>query len=274
MSLSISATTKLLGSLNHKPKKKLGQNFLVDGNIVRKSLSMASLKKGLPVVEIGPGLGTLTQELLEQNHCVFAVEIDQNLIGNLERKFSKFITEKKFFLLHADAVKNPTGLLPDSVEDFAVVANLPYSISSPWLESLLNSEKIPSTMVLMLQKEALERMKAHPSTKNYSALTIFLESVFEYKKVYPVAKQCFFPIPKIDSVLAKMNRKKKVHLYSPENRTLIRKIFTQRRKQIGSITKKEDKEVQTKLYQWMRKNEIAQSSRPEEIEPFIWQTLP
>ena len=71
-----------------------------------------------------------------------------------------------------------------------------------------------------------------------------------------------------------MNRKKKVHLYSPENRTLIRKIFTQRRKQIGSITKKEDKEVQTKLYQWMKKNEIAQSSRPEEIEPFIWQTLP
>ena len=274
MSLSISATTKLLGSLNHKPKKKLGQNFLVDGNIVRKSLSMASLKEGLPIVEIGPGLGTLTQELLEQNHCVFAVEIDQNLIGNLERKFSKFITEKKFFLLHADAVKNPTGLLPDSVEDFAVVANLPYSISSPWLESLLNSKQIPSTMVLMLQRETLDRMKAPHSTKNYSALTIFLESVFEYKKVYPVSKQCFFPIPKIDSVLAKMNRKKKIHLYSPENRTLIRKIFTQRRKQIGSITKKEDKEVQTKLYEWMKKNEIAQSSRPEQIEPFIWQTLP
>ena len=128
--------------------------------------------------------------------------------------------------MHADAVKNPTGLLPDSVEDFAVVANLPYSISSPWLESLLNSKKIPSTMVLMLQKEALERMKAHPSTKNYSALTIFLESVFEYKKVYPVAKQCFFPIPKIDSVLAKINRKKDSCLLSRESNFNQENIYT------------------------------------------------
>ena len=80
---------------------------MVDGNIVRKSLSMASLKKGLPVVEIGPGLGTLTQELLEQNHCVFAVEIDQNLIGNLERKFSKFITEKKIFSIARRCSKEP-----------------------------------------------------------------------------------------------------------------------------------------------------------------------
>ena len=90
MPLSPSETTRLLDSINHRPKKKLGQNFLIDGNIVRKSLTMADLPSGIPVVEIGPGLGTLTKQLLDRGHSVFAVEIDTTLFANLEDEFSKF----------------------------------------------------------------------------------------------------------------------------------------------------------------------------------------
>ena len=148
MPLSPSETTRLLDSINHRPKKKLGQNFLIDGNIVRKSLIMADLPYRIPVVEIGPGLGTLTKQLLDQNHPVFAVEIDTNLFANLKDEFSSFIKQGKLNLINGDAVKNPVGSLPDEVDEFAVVANLPYAISSPWMESLLNSNKIPNRMVL------------------------------------------------------------------------------------------------------------------------------
>ena len=100
----------------------------------------------------------------------------------MQRKFSNLLRRKNFFLLNADAVKNPTGLLPDSVEDFAVVANLPYSISSPWLESLLNSETNSINYGSYATEGSFGKNESSLSTKNYSALTIFLESVFEYKK--------------------------------------------------------------------------------------------
>lgn len=273
MSLSPSATTKLLDSLDHRPKKKLGQNFLVDGNIVRKSLSMAELPPEIPVVEIGPGLGTLTKELLLRGHPVYAVEIDKTLYSNLENKLSDFISDKKLHLTRGDAVKNPTGNLTDEIDDFAVVSNLPYAISSAWLESLLNQQKIPLCMVLMLQKEAMERMNAEHSSKSYNALTIFLRGVFRYEKVHPVSRQCFFPVPGIDSVLVKMTRLAKPFLYCKEDRSLIRKIFTQRRKQIGTLAKRENEPVCKRLNLWMKENQIAPNLRPEQINPRLWQNI-
>ena len=158
MPLSPSETSRLLEEFNHRPKKKLGQNFLTDGNIVHKSIAMADLPAGIPVVEIGPGLGTLTQQLLLKKHQVCAVEIDENLFENLQKSFDSFIQNKELNLLKGDAVKKPLAQLPEGVKDFAVVANLPYAISSPWMESLLHTQRIPIRMVLMLQKEAVQRM--------------------------------------------------------------------------------------------------------------------
>ena len=133
MPLSPSETSRLLEEFNHRPKKKLGQNFLTDGNIVHKSIAMADLPAGIPVVEIGPGLGTLTHQLLIKKHQVFAVEIDENLFENLEKSFDSFIQNKQLNLIKGDAVKKPLAQLPDGIKDFAVVANLPYAISSPWM---------------------------------------------------------------------------------------------------------------------------------------------
>ena len=234
---------------------------------------MADLPCGIPVVEIGPGLGTLTKQLLDRNHSVFAVEIDTNLSANLKDKFSSFIEQDKLNLINGDAVKNPVGNLPDEVDEFAVVANLPYAISSPWMESLLNSKKIPKHMVLMLQKEAVDRMNASHGTKHYNALTIFLRSAFKQTQTHPVPRQCFHPVPGIDSMLVRLDRLKNPFLFSKDDRVLIRKIFTQRRKQIGALAKKENNSVREIMLKWLDDMNLPSNFRPEQIKSDAWREL-
>lgn len=273
MPLTPSETTRLLGELGHRPKKKLGQNFLIDGNIVDKSLAMAELPAGMPVVEIGPGLGTLTRKLLDAGHRVYAIEIDVTLYENLKRSLASFLRSEQLYLLKGDAVKTPLGPLPDELDQYSVVANLPYAVSSPWLESLLATNRLPLRMVLMLQKEAVDRMWAQSGTKNYNALSIFLRASFSSSKPHAVSRQCFFPVPAVDSVLARMDRLSKPFLFSPSDRALIRRIFTQRRKQIGSIARQEEESGRIKILSWLEKNGISPTLRPEQIEASKWMEL-
>ncbi len=273
MPLTPKETPILLKKLGHRPKKKLGQNFLIDGNIVQKSLDMAELPTHLPVVEIGPGLGTLTKRLLEAGHTVHAVEIDRTLFDNLESSLAPFVKSKQLNLTRADGVKEPIGSLPENTRDYAVVANLPYAISSPWLESLLATGHLPVRMVLMLQREAVDRMWAQHGTKNYNALSIFLQLSFENLRSHTVSRQCFFPAPSVDSVLVRMDRLQSPFLFSQPDRALIRRIFTQRRKQIGSLAKQEEDASRRRIESWLAENELARTLRPEQIEPMIWKSL-
>ena len=273
MPLTPKETTRLLEKLGHRPKKKLGQNFLIDGNIVGKSLDMADLPNNLPVVEIGPGLGTLTQKLLEAGHPVHAVEIDRTLYENLKNSLAQFIESKQLSLTHGDAVKSPIGSPPEQVQEYAVIANLPYAISSPWLESLLATGRIPVRMVLMLQREAVDRMWARHGTKNYNALSIFLQLAFENLRSHPVSRQCFFPAPSVDSILAGIDRIPDPFLFSQSDRALIRRIFTQRRKQIGSIARQEKNFECQRIEAWLAQNKLERTLRPEQIEPRIWKNL-
>ncbi len=273
MPLTPKETTRLLEKLGHRPKKKLGQNFLIDGNIVGKSLDMADLPNKLPVVEIGPGLGTLTQKLLEAGHPVHAVEIDWTLYENLKNSLTRFIESKQLSLTHGDAVKSPIGSLPEKVQEYAVIANLPYAISSPWLESLLATGRTPVRMVLMLQREAVDRMWARHGTKNYNALSIFLQLAFENLRSHPVSRQCFFPSPSVDSILAGMDRIPDPFLFSQSDRALIRRIFTQRRKQIGSIARQEEDSERQRIEDWLAQNKLERTLRPEQIEARIWKNL-
>ena len=153
MPLSPSETTALLDKLDHLPKKKLGQNFLIDGNIVDKSIQLADLPPSGNVVEIGPGLGTLTRKLLESGQTVHAVELDQRLADNLENTETEAIKNKQLIITKGDAVKHPLGSLPETTDQYSIVANLPYAISSAWLESVLNTGRLPIRMVLMMQKK-------------------------------------------------------------------------------------------------------------------------
>jgi 16S rRNA (adenine1518-N6/adenine1519-N6)-dimethyltransferase len=273
MPLSPSETTSLLERLGHLPKKKLGQNFLIDGNIVEKSLQLADLPASGDVVEIGPGLGTLTRKLLDAGQTVHSVEIDYRLAENIEKTEADAIRNGQLILSRADAVKMPLGSLPDSVTNYAIVANLPYAISSAWLESVLNTQRLPQRMVLMMQKEAVERIWAKPGTKEYHALSIFISNTYQLTERHPVSRQCFYPAPAVDSMLIRMDLKEDAFLFSSTTRALIRKIFTQRRKQLGSLAKKEEPKVKEIILQWLEESDHPISSRPEQIPAKVWKRL-
>ena len=234
---------------------------------------MAAPILGDPIVEIGPGLGTLTEELLSQGYQVHAVELDTNLAAFLRKKFTKELNNNTFILTEGDAVKEPTGSLILHNDTFRIVANLPYAISSPWLESILGGGKIPQSMTLMLQKEASDRMWAKPSTKNYNALSIFLHGAYTLEKTHAVSKQCFYPVPAVDSVLIHMKRLAEPFLYRKDTRNLIRKVFTKRRKQIGAVIKQESLQSQKILDAWLKQTGLPRTLRAEQIPPADWQKL-
>jgi 16S rRNA (adenine1518-N6/adenine1519-N6)-dimethyltransferase len=198
------------------------------------------------------------------------VEIDRRLEAHLRQRLGSFIESEQLDLLRADAVKSPTGNLPASISDYAVVANLPYAISSAWMEGVLGSGNLPIRMVMMLQKEATERMLARSGTKAYNALAIFLQASFQSAGTHAVPGQCFHPAPAVDSVLLRMDRLHQPFVFSRPVRLLIRRIFTQRRKQLGSLIKKEPEELRVTLLTWLERNALCPTFRPETVTVSQW----
>ncbi|MDR2429783.1 MAG: 16S rRNA (adenine(1518)-N(6)/adenine(1519)-N(6))-dimethyltransferase RsmA [Puniceicoccales bacterium] len=231
-------TRDLLATLRHSPRKALGQNFLVDANIVRKSLELAQVMPGDTVVEIGPGLGTLTTALLEAGACVHAIERDRVLAQHLRARIAP-LAPGRFFLCEGDAVERPLAGLPaaSAAGPFKVVANLPYAISTPWMDALLESPSLPVTMVLMLQREAAERLVAQPGSKALGAISIALHSAYGRAPGHAVPSACFFPRPRVDSVLLHLRRLAQPRRLNPLTRRFLRALFLHRRKQLGSILK-------------------------------------
>lgn len=268
------ATTRArLEEWNHHPNRRLGQNFLVDGNIVRKSITLADLSPGDPVIEVGPGLGTLTAALLQKGACPHLIELDSHLFENLRRLFKAEIAAGQLHLMAGDCVEHPTaGCAPDPRAK--VVANLPYAATSPWIESLLHRAVLPSRMVLMLQKEAADRLTAPCGCKNYGAITVLLQAAYTCKGRHPVSRQCFQPVPDVDSVLIVLDRTTTPQRLSPEAYALIRSIFTRRRKQIGGIIRAMNHAA---LGNWLEcvanEHKITSSTRPEAIPVNAWLEL-
>ena len=233
--LSPSATRELLAKLGHQPKRFLGQNFLVDGNIVRKSIELAGVRPGEAVVEIGPGLGTLTSALLAAGAEVWAVEKDRNLHLHLEESLLP-ASAGRLHLLEGDAVEHPlAGLDATRVRlGFKVVANLPYAISTPWMDAVL-SGPLPERMVLMLQQEAAQRYAARPGGKQFGAISVFLQAAYDVAPGHKVDASCFYPKPDIESYLLHLVRAPEPHVFPPAVKTVIRACFQQRRKQVGGL---------------------------------------
>lgn len=232
--LTPSATRALLECLGHRPVRKWGQNFLIDPNLVAKSLELANVQSGDHIVEIGPGLGCLTAALLNAGTSVYAVEIDKRLAAHLRERFG---ARAAFHLHEGDAVETPTAAKPPEAIPWKVIANLPYAISTPWLEQLLRCADLPESLTLMLQREAAQRFTAPPGTKAFSAITIFLQSTYEATGEHRVARQCFYPVPGVDSQLLQLRRKPNPVRFAESTRELIRTLFTQRRKQIGPLAR-------------------------------------
>lgn len=272
MPLNPKQTHSILETLGHAPNKKLGQNFLIDGNIVRKSVDLAEIMPGDAVLEIGPGLGTLSEALLAKGAELYAVEKDPTLAQYLTEQLAQ--DASRFHLLNADCIQVPLGLLPDSAENasYKIVANLPYAVATPWIDAVL-SGRLPKCMVLMLQQEAADRYNAAAQSKNFGAISIFLQSAYTVQATHSVSASCFYPKPKVDSCLIRLDLKEAPILYSKEIKAFIRQIFTQRRKQIIALCKKH---TELKIKTWLDSltaDGYEKTVRAEAIRLSSWQQL-
>jgi 16S rRNA (adenine1518-N6/adenine1519-N6)-dimethyltransferase len=269
MPLTPTATRELLTRLGHQPKRFLGQNFLVDGNIVRKSLDLAGIVAGDTVVEIGPGLGTLTSALLTAGADVWAVEKDRCLHEHLTTTLAVEFPQT-LHLIEGDAVELPlAGLNATTTPSFKVVANLPYAIATPWMDSIL-SGPLPLRMVLMLQQEAAQRYSASPGSKQFSAISIFLQAAYDLAPGHKVPAACFHPRPDIESYLLHLVRKPEAFVFSRETKQLIRSCFQQRRKQIGSLLRERLPDQGQTWLQLLTAAGLGPQARPEDIPVALW----
>jgi 16S rRNA (adenine1518-N6/adenine1519-N6)-dimethyltransferase len=293
MPLSPTATRDLLAQLGHTPKRFLGQNFLVDGNIVRKSLELAQVHAGDEVIEIGPGLGTLTTALLEAGASVWAVEKDRHLHAHLAATLLPRFPER-FHLLEGDAIEHPLAGLPEGCAEcphpafptiprgegtpptpvahhtFKVVANLPYAIATPWLDGVL-AGPVPARMVLMLQQEAAQRYAAQPGSKSFGAISVFLQAAYDVAPGHKVAATCFFPRPDVESHLLNLVRKPHPFIFAAPVKSLIRGCFQQRRKQIGALLRSRLPATTTGWRELLHAHGLSEKARPEEIPVGWWQ---
>jgi len=240
---------------------------------VNKSLELAGVRPGDTVVEVGPGLGTLTTALLEAGVDLWAVEFDRNLHAHLEATLLPRFPAT-FHLLQGDAVEHPLAGLPAdrAAAGFKVVANLPYAISTPWMDSVF-SGPLPTNLVLMLQQEAAQRYAAKPGSKQFGAISIFLQSAYDIAPGHKVAAACFHPRPDVESYLLNLVRKPAPFVFAPEVKQLIRACFQQRRKQLGALLR--DK-LPDQGAAWLAELTAAghgPQSRAEEVPVALWQKL-
>jgi len=241
-----------------KPKKSLGQNFLIDKNIIKKIIEVSEINSGDEILEVGPGTGSLTKSIVSKKpKKIYLIEKDENLANALERQYLDRVS-----IIKKDILKIPYKFY--SEKKFLILGNLPYNISTKILSDwCLNDKLNVSKMILMFQKEVAERILADVNSKKYSRITILSKWKFDIKKVIDVKANSFFPKPKVQSTVLKFIPKKKFHeIKDPKNLEKITKVFfNQRRKMI-----KKPINILFKNFQFnYKKFNIKPSDRPQNI---------
>ena len=226
-------TIAVLQKTNFHFKKQFGQNFLIDPSVLEHILDYSEINKEDLVIEIGPGIGTLTEALCEKAGFVIAIEIDEKLIPILKDNLSEM---DNFFLLHKDALKVDFQKLLSEHPEFSsvkVVANLPYYITTPILMSLLEKKLSFRSITVMVQKEVALRMKAAPGTKDYGALSLAVQYYSKPEIVQEVPPHCFIPRPNVSSMVIHLQLHEKAPVSVKDPALLFKTIkfsFMQRRK--------------------------------------------
>lgn len=225
-------TQSLVKKHNFAIQKKFGQNFLIDEHVLNKIISAAELTKDDYVIEIGPGLGTMTQYLCEQAGKVTAIEIDKELIPILSETLSEY---DNIEIINNDVLKlDLLELIRNNTDKKCkVVANLPYYITTPIIMALLESRLPIESITVMVQKEVAQRMKVQPGTKDYGALSLAVQYYCEPYIVANVPQNCFMPRPNVDSAVIRLTTHKEPPVKVIDERLmfkLIRASFNQRRK--------------------------------------------
>jgi len=198
-------TREILNKFGFSFKKSLGQNFLIDTNILNRIVDHAQLTGKSAAIEIGPGIGALTEQLARRSEKVVAFEIDQRLLPILEDTLSPYPNVK---IIHSDVLKADVRAVIETefagIEDVMVVANLPYYVTTPILMKLLEEELPIRGIVCMLQKEVADRISAKPGTKDYGSLSIAVQYYTKAETVMIVPKTVFMPQPKVDSAVIRL----------------------------------------------------------------------
>ncbi|SDZ73236.1 16S rRNA (adenine(1518)-N(6)/adenine(1519)-N(6))-dimethyltransferase RsmA [Nitrosospira multiformis] len=212
--------------MQHTPRRRFGQNFLVDSQTVTDIVHALHPRREDVMVEIGPGLGALTQPLLQSLEHLHVVEIDRDIVKRLRDEFSA----KRLIIHEGDALEFDFSSLGGSLR---VVGNLPYNISTPLLFHLSRFTDHIRDMHFMLQKEVVARMVAKPSTSDYGRLSVMLQCRFEMEQLFIVPPECFHPPPKVQSAVVRMIPLKKPLIEASQEKLfaeIVSAAFSQRRK--------------------------------------------
>lgn len=227
-------TISILNKHGLRANKKLGQNFLINESIILEIVEKAKVTKDDVVIEIGPGLGSLTKELINNAKKVIAIELDPNMIDILKSRFGIF---DNFEIIYGDILKINLQELIKDCDSVKVVANLPYYITTPIIMKLLEDKLNIKSITVMVQKEVGERICSTYKDKEYGAITVSVQYYSEPKIIIDVPKENFLPAPEVDSCVIRLDMREKPSVILKDEKLFFRLVkgaFTQRRKTINN----------------------------------------
>jgi 16S rRNA (adenine1518-N6/adenine1519-N6)-dimethyltransferase len=231
------STLDIVKKHGFKFTKSLGQNFLTDNSVLIDIVNGAEISKEDFVIEIGPGVGTLTRELLKSAKRVCSIELDSELIPILNEELKDF---DNFTLIHQDALKVDFNEIIGDEKSVKLVANLPYYVTTPLIAKLLNEEYKFKSLTIMIQKEVAERIDSDPDSKDYGALSLLVQYYCNTRIIRRVGPGSFVPQPKVDSIVIRLDRLEGPRVKVKDTKLLfkvIRDAFNMRRKTLWNALK-------------------------------------
>lgn len=231
------STLDIVKKYGFKFTKSLGQNFLTDNSVLRDIVEGAEINKEDFVIEIGPGVGTLTRELLKSAKRVCSIELDSELIPILNEELKEF---DNFTLIHKDAMKVDFNEIIGEEKSVKLVANLPYYVTTPLIAKLLNEEYKFKSLTIMIQKEVAERIDSDPDSKDYGALSLLVQYYCNTRIIRRVGPGSFVPKPKVDSIVIRLDRLEEPRAKVKDTKLffrVIREAFNMRRKTLWNALK-------------------------------------
>lgn len=257
-------TQELVKKYNFKFSKSLGQNFLVDDSVLSDIVNGAEVNSEDFVIEIGPGVGTLTAQLLMKAKRVTAIELDNDLIPILQEELG---SNENFDLIHKDALKVDFNELIGEEKSVKLVANLPYYVTTPIILKLLKDGYNFKSLTIMIQKEVAERIDAEPNCKEYGALSVLVQYYCNTSIIRKVPPTCFIPRPKVESIVIKLDRLEEPRVKVKDVGLmfeLVRAGFNMRRKTLWNAAKTLNVD-KTKLEEAFEKSGIDPKRRAETL---------
>ncbi|WP_205570326.1 16S rRNA (adenine(1518)-N(6)/adenine(1519)-N(6))-dimethyltransferase RsmA [Apilactobacillus bombintestini] len=265
-------TQAILNRFHLSAKKSLGQNFLTDLNVLSNIVEAAHLTKDDNVIEIGPGIGGLTEYLARSSKKVLAFEIDQNLLPVLDETLSPYDNVE---VINQDILEaNLPKIIDEKLNNerpIKVVANLPYYITTPIILDLLKGEVEFDNITVMMQKEVAERLAGKPGNREYGSLSIIIQYLNEVDIAFEVSKKSFIPAPKVDSAIVTLEKREKIEHPVFDKKIFagfVRGCFAHRRKTLWNNLQgvfDKNPETKDKMQQVLDKLDIKSSTRPEKL---------